>query len=1336
VFRSIALFVILWQFRLLAGDLADTGIFAATLAGAFTAALALARFKVKPAPALASLALIPWAARFFIALPRLFIAPDGGSAAGLAVTLDALLLGFDRNNFVSLLPYYYAALTTFFSARSRRFLRFDVIAGLVILALFFYFIRTADLEAYRWPVLLIGLLAAVVFLQFLALMFSLPAEYALRRGEKLRAVAALLVLVLAGGVLLIRPSQERAVGREGGLLQPNLFRFDFSQILRLESEITMNDDLVLIVRKSRDDNHIYLRRFVLSGYGQKQGFYRHEEYDEPIHPQRLPERRTTLPAGEILDRSLMEQEYFLVNFDPQAFIALNQPVEIIPYESWDASSFSSAYGVQSYVSDLPFFNLIDGSPEMSLSAGGVVSAGDTKFTAADLEMEEDAFAFYTGYGENERLAAFAREIVRGRSSYLDIVQGILERFRYGEYRYSFKPGIAPDGDQLSWFLYETKRGYCSYFAFAMTLMLRSLGIPSRVAVGFFLDAQDNTFNYYPVRSDMAHAWVEVYCPGYGWIDYDPTTTELAEGEEFNFSMGVPPELFERLMKEILDNRSRIKEKEGEEGENAAAAAASLVRGAGKFLKQKGWRLALMVIVILFLFMRCGSYWAYLFSGNPRKRTVLLYAHALHRLRLAGFRRPRLLGKAEWARELDETCGFGLYPLYQDYAKARYGRDFAPEEAASARSHYFSFSKRYAKTVSPARRILAWVLPPLALSWRQGKKKSPMIKPLVLFLLAALSVFNPGIAGTQESPGELTEDSSADKLYNNALDAQLKENWERAISLYKEGQERYPNDSRFSWTLGSLYYSRGLYLLAWEEYRKTEVLLPYDPDVLYHLSRAAGHLNMDALSAEYLERVLEIVPNDRDAIGSLAWMYYKLHRLRNGEMLLLSAMDKMGEEPDFAMTLGTIYSDMFRYEEAKYWYLRAIEGGEELGDREFTAVAHYNLSILESRYYNYAEAFDRTNASLSSLNRASGRLARGEIYMRRLELPRAFSDYQSAYEVDTSPLSKVNLAQAYQIAGRLEEARLYAENCLDSQDLSWMLNYGIDTDRYRRDLHEILYKTYSGLTKTENRKIYAGVRESIRGFFLSRYYAVKSASHRYLYQKYSLKAARSYDAQSKGSAEGGTALDAQTQYYNAFEAYPGRAGFYLRNARNFEVPLIPGAEPSYDAEEGTLLKDRALLYRSIPAFDPLWERDMIADTYTELCLQLRGRRNRLERWDAAERLYALNKAGLRQNGIRLPVELVLNLDHAVNPRRTEKVLRRILDKIGVETPAGEFRAGDNNFGNRYRLSITLRGEEALCELYDGGRGTNLFRQIIALPSLSRKDLALFAETFGDAVFIGY
>ena len=203
-----------------------------------------------------------------------------------------------------------------------------------------------------------------------------------------------------------------------------------------------------------------------------------------------------------------------------------------------------------------------------------------------------------------------------------------------------------------------------------------------------------------------------------------------------------------------------------------------------------------------------------------------------------------------------------------------------------------------------------------------------------------------------------------------------------------------------------------------------------------------------------------------------------------------------------------------------------------------------------------------------------------------------------------------------------------------------------------------------------------------------------------------------------------------------------------------MPLIPLSEPSYAAEQGRLLKDDALLERIIPLFDPLWERDMIADTYIELCLLLKkkppGKERRLRLWAAAERLYALNQGALRQNGITLPVELLLaaadggdttagddaaggnNTAGATSPRRTERTLRKTLKKMGIEAVRPEKRGGEN----RYRLSITVSGGEALCELYDRGRGTSFFREFIPLPSLDSAALSAFAATLGDAVFIGF
>jgi hypothetical protein len=309
----------------------------------------------------------------------------------------------------------------------------------------------------------------------------------------------------------------------------------------------------------------------------------------------------------------------------------------------------------------------------------------------------------------------------------------------------------------------------------------------------------------------------------------------------------------------------------------------------------------------------------------------------------------------------------------------------------------------------------------------------------------------------------------------------------------------------------------------------------------------------------------------------------------------------------------------------------------------------------------------------------------------------------------------------------------------------MLNYGIDPGRYKRDIHEILYKTYRGLAKTEDRMVYGKPGEGIRGFIRACYYRIKWASHRSLYYKYSLSSAAAYGTVL--SAGGEQQLDALIQYYNAFEAYPRRALGYLRWARAFEVPLIPKSENTYDSEEGILLRDPGLLRRSIPGFDPLWERDIIADAYAELARYAGGKNRRKEKQDAAERLYALNRGALRQRGIPLPVELTIDASQTPNPARAEAALRRVLKKMGIQAlpsvssalPAAD-TAGTAGSGGRFRLHIALSrsgegGQAASCEVYDGGRGTTVVRRSIPLAAFTREDLSAFAKILGDAIFVG-
>ena len=77
-------------------------------------------------------------------------------------------------------------------------------------------------------------------------------------------------------------------------------------------------------------------------------------------------------------------------------------------------------------------------------------------------------------------------------------------------------------DPLANFLFERKQGHCEYFASAMAVMLRTIGIPSRVITGFRSDEFNDLTSNYVIRAKDAHAWVEAYFPGYGWQAFDPT----------------------------------------------------------------------------------------------------------------------------------------------------------------------------------------------------------------------------------------------------------------------------------------------------------------------------------------------------------------------------------------------------------------------------------------------------------------------------------------------------------------------------------------------------------------------------------------------------------------------------------------------------------------------------------------------------------------------------------------------------------------------------------------------------------------------------------------------
>jgi transglutaminase-like putative cysteine protease len=121
-----------------------------------------------------------------------------------------------------------------------------------------------------------------------------------------------------------------------------------------------------------------------------------------------------------------------------------------------------------------------------------------------------------------RIQALAFEITADQETPYDKAAAITNYLRT---EIEYKPSISfPEGttDALEYFLFDVKQGFCNYYASAEVLMLRSIGIPARLAVGFAQGEANLQNTFYTVRERDAHAWPEVYFPDYGWIEFEPT----------------------------------------------------------------------------------------------------------------------------------------------------------------------------------------------------------------------------------------------------------------------------------------------------------------------------------------------------------------------------------------------------------------------------------------------------------------------------------------------------------------------------------------------------------------------------------------------------------------------------------------------------------------------------------------------------------------------------------------------------------------------------------------------------------------------------------------------
>lgn len=121
---------------------------------------------------------------------------------------------------------------------------------------------------------------------------------------------------------------------------------------------------------------------------------------------------------------------------------------------------------------------------------------------------------------SQRVLDLAQVVAGGRASAYERALALEAYLRGLPYAYAVQP-VPTRGDAVEQFLFDMQQGYCTYYASAMAVMARSLGIPARLAIGYATGEFDATSNTYLVRQADAHAWVELYIDG-RWLPFEPT----------------------------------------------------------------------------------------------------------------------------------------------------------------------------------------------------------------------------------------------------------------------------------------------------------------------------------------------------------------------------------------------------------------------------------------------------------------------------------------------------------------------------------------------------------------------------------------------------------------------------------------------------------------------------------------------------------------------------------------------------------------------------------------------------------------------------------------------
>jgi hypothetical protein len=251
-------------------------------------------------------------------------------------------------------------------------------------------------------------------------------------------------------------------------------------------------------------------------------------------------------------------------------------------------------------------------------------------------------AYSQTYPLSEEVRAFLAEITAEAENDYEVARAI-ERTLAGQgdiaFTYTKSPELLPEGASFpDYFLFESRAGYCSYYATAFVLMAREMGLPARYVQGYYVSHENLGAAVVSVTDNMAHAWPEVYFRGVGWIPFEPTPGFTGGRYRYWSPQGTA-----ETSAATYEPPWQREGQEDEEGElpalpDSSGEEAPLAAGIARLLK------AMLVIGLSFMavgavlgtYYRLGKWWRYR-RYTPAERFLAQVRANLHILGLMGYR---------------------------------------------------------------------------------------------------------------------------------------------------------------------------------------------------------------------------------------------------------------------------------------------------------------------------------------------------------------------------------------------------------------------------------------------------------------------------------------------------------------------------------------------------------------------------------------------------------------------------------------------------------------------------------------------------------------------------